>query len=137
MRTLLAVVCCLVSVAVLRADTWFIPQLTEPFSVRVTLRKPGPQFRGPNIAVPTKQPLPEFPMRMRLAKITDEVVVSFTVEADGSMTGIKILKHSQKEFDEAVLKALKMWRFTPTKNGEKAVPTTLEYIVRFAMHDEE
>jgi TonB family protein len=136
MKSLIIVLAWCAAVACAKADTWAIPQLTESFSVRVTLRKPGPQFRGPQIAVPTKQPLPEFPMRMRVAKITDEVVVSFTVEADGAMSGIKILKHSQKEFDEAVLEALKLWRFSPTKNGDKPVPTTLEYVIRFAMHEE-
>ena len=82
------------------------------------------------MALPTKQTMPEFPLRMRGIAI-DEVVVSLTVDADARVTKIKILKHSQPEFDQAVLEAVKTWRFTPAKEGGKAVAMTLEYGVRF------
>lgn len=100
------------------------------------LKKPSSQFRGPNMALPTKQMMPEFPLRMREVKVVDEVVVSLTVEADGSVTKIKILKHSQPDLDHAVLEAVKTWRFTPAKEGGKAVAMTLEYGVRFDIPDE-
>jgi TonB family protein len=110
--------------------------LLEPFSVRVTLSKPGPQFRGPNSPAPSKQPLPEFPLRMRRAKISDEVVVSFTVETDGRMSDIRIIKQShQKDFDDAALDAVKLWRFELPK-GEKFVRTMFEYSIRFEIHEE-
>jgi periplasmic protein TonB len=99
------------------------------------LKNPSPQFRGPNMALPTKQTTPEFPLRMRGVAI-DEVVVSLTIEADGSVTKIKILKQSQPEFDQAVLEAVKAWRFTPAKEGGKAVAMTLEYGVRFDIPSE-
>ena len=88
------------------------------------------------MALPTKQTTPEFPLRMRDVKVIDEVVVSLTVEADGSVTKIKILKHSQPEFDQSVLEAVKTWRFTPAKERGKAVAMTLEYGVRFDIPDE-
>jgi TonB family protein len=99
------------------------------------LKKPSLQFRGPNMALPTKQTTPEFPLSMRGVAI-DEVVVSLTVEADGSVTKIKILKRSQPEFDQAVLEAVKTWHFTPAKEGGKAIAMTLEYGVRFDIPNE-
>ena len=111
------------------------PRLSQPFSVRVTLKTPSSQFRGPNMALPTKQMTPEFPLRLRGVAV-DEVLVSLTVEADGSVTKIKILKHSLPEFDEAVLDAVKTWRFTPAKEEGKAVAMTLEYGVRFDIPEE-
>ncbi len=117
------------------ADTFEIPRLSQPFSVRVMLKKPSSQFRGGNMALPTKQTTPEFPLRMRGVAI-DEVIVSLTVEADGSVTKIKILKHSHPEFDRAVLEAVKTWRFTPATEGGKAVAMILEYGVRFDIPDE-
>ena len=87
------------------------------------------------MALPTKQMTPEFPLRLRGVAV-DEVLVSLTVEADGSVTKIKILKHSLPEFDEAVLDAVKTWRFTPAKEEGKAVAMTLEYGVRFDIPEE-
>jgi TonB family protein len=135
MRKSLLVLCVLGFAATCAADTFEIPRLSQPFSVRVMLMKPASQFRGPNMALPTKQSTPEFPLRMRGVAI-DEVIVSLTVEADGSVSKIKILKHSQPEFDESVLEAVKTWRFTPAKEGGKAVAMTLEYGVRFDLPNE-
>jgi len=135
MRKLLLLLCVAGLAVTCAADSFEIPRLSLPFSVRIMLKKPSSQFRGPNMAFPTKQTMPEFPLRMRGVAI-DEVVVSLTVEADGSVTKIKILKHSEPEFDQAVLEAVKTWRFTPAKEGGKAVAMTLEYGVRFDIPDE-
>lgn len=135
MRKLLLVLCFAGLVPKSEADTFEATRLSQPFSVRVMLKKPSSQFRGPNMALPTKQATPEFPLRMRGVAI-DEVIVSLTVEVDGSVGKIEILKHSQPEFDEAVLEAVKTWRFTPAKEGGKALASTLVYGVRFDIPNE-
>ena len=123
-------------VASAKADTYVVPPGTEPFSVRVSLRTPRPASRIPGFVVPTKQPLPEFPLRLRSAKIMGDVVVAFTVEADGKITGLRVVKGSEKEFEEAVLAAVAQWRFSPTRTSKGPVSTALEYVFVFQMHDE-
>lgn len=87
------------------------------------------------MALPIKQTTPEFPLSLRGIVIA-EVVVSLTVEADGSVTKIKILKHSEPDFDRSVLEAVNTWRFTPAKENGKAIAMTLEYGIRFDVPSE-
>ncbi len=58
-------------------------------------------------------------------KIQGVVVLQCVVEADASITGVRVLKPLWPSLDEQAIKALKSWRFTPaTKNG-KPVPVLM------------
>ena len=74
---------------------------------------------------------------MRQAKVAGEVVVSFTVEADGRVTGLKIVKEClPKIFGDAAINAVKKWRFMPAMKGMSVAPITLEYSIRFELPPE-
>ena len=120
-------------VAHCHADTYRLPMIAEPYSVRVLLLKPSVRELSRKIVppVPISQPLPEFPVELREAKVEGEVVVSFTVQPDGKLAGVRIVKQSQSEFRETVLEVVRRWRFSPARSGDTAVAMTLEFGVRF------
>lgn len=66
-------------------------------------------------------PPPEYPRRAAEAEITGTVEVEYTVLKNGDLDDLRIVHSSPRGvFDEAVLKALKKWRYKPPRqDGER------------------
>jgi TonB family protein len=103
--------------------------LTMPIAVRIVLAKPDIQ-RGP-LPTPISQALPEFPIELRSARVPGEAQIGLTVEADGRVTSLRIVRETLKEFGEAAIIAARTWRFAPARTGAGSVAASVEYNVLF------
>jgi len=63
--------------------------------------------------IPVYTPNPVYPIDMWRANKSGKVRVSYWVNADGSVSDLKVLKSSHREFDRAVKRRVKTWRFKP------------------------
>ncbi len=80
---------------------------------------------------------PVYPYRAKRLNITGKVDVKFLVDGNGSVSNIKILKSTPSGiFDECVLKALPLWRFSPGKIRKNAVSTWMITTIEFNMGGE-
>ena len=77
---------------------------------------------------------PVYPYRARRLNITGEVDVKFLVDENGYVSRIKILKSTPIGiFDESVLKALPLWKFSPGGVKGNAVSTWVITTIEFDM----
>jgi RNA polymerase sigma factor (sigma-70 family) len=78
---------------------------------------------------------PVYPGEMRRAGITGEVVVEFTVGADGTVHDAQALKSTRPEFEGDAEDALMQWKFEPGIKGKRPVNTRLSLPITFGMRD--
>jgi len=75
---------------------------------------------------------PVYPYRARQRNIQGEVKVKLLIQADGSVGSVEILAaRPEGVFEEAVLKAVPQWRFSPGTIDGKNVPAWVVTSVRF------
>jgi protein TonB len=88
--------------------------------------------------IPMKQPKPEYPQFARNAGIEGEVWLEVEVFTDGSVGAIEVKKSLMSGpggLDEAAIKAVKQWEFSPAKSGGKPVACWVTFPVRFSLTD--
>jgi len=68
-----------------------------------------------------KTTVPEYTKEAREAGIEGNVILSFTVEIDGTPSGITVTKGLGRGLDEKATECLSHWRFAPATNGGTAV----------------
>ncbi|MCK4694160.1 MAG: energy transducer TonB, partial [Candidatus Cloacimonetes bacterium] len=88
--------------------------------------------------VPIKQVKPEYPQFARNAGIEGEVWLEVEVFTDGSVGAIEVRKSLMSGpggLDEAAIKAVKQWEFSPAKSGGKPVACWVTFPVRFSLTD--
>ena len=66
--------------------------------------------QGPGIV---KKVEPVYPPIARTARLEGTVVVDAVIQRDGTVSEVKILSSSNKMFEQAVIDAIKQWRYTP------------------------
>jgi len=70
--------------------------------------------------IPENNPKPIYPQALLRAGITGDVRVGFAVNADGSVSKVRILQSDHPDLAEAVRVAIEQWRFKPwTVGGDK------------------
>ncbi len=63
---------------------------------------------------------PRYPRRAKIRRQEGFVQLTFKIDSSGFVSDVKILKSNPKGiFDEASIKAIKRWRFKPSKNDIK------------------
>ena len=63
------------------------------------------------------------------------MILRYVIGTDGWIKDVKILQHAQQAaFDEAILDALRRWRFSPLQKNGKAVEVVHELTVIFRLH---
>lgn len=76
-------------------------------------------------------PDPEYPAELDEIKIQGEVLIEFSVDAEGVPRVPRIIGASHAAFVESALRALEHTRFEPARQGLLAKATTLQYPVQF------
>lgn len=76
-------------------------------------------------------PRPAYPLEMLAAGKSGEVLIEFSVGADGVPRAPKIVESTFVEFAHAVEGAIALWKFSPALNGARPVTTALRYRVSF------
>ncbi|HWA09835.1 MAG TPA: energy transducer TonB [Opitutaceae bacterium] len=107
----------------------------DAFSVIISVAKAEP--RSAHLPLPTNQPIPPFPMKMREARIEGQVVVRFEIAADGRVKRFRIIEDGgEPEFTDTVRSTISQWRFGPVEDSNgKGTEITLDYRFRFLLGD--
>jgi TonB family protein len=93
------------------------PTATTPFDVC----KYWPFLLGPGIHAPRAEsaPDPTYPEAARKAKLNGSVVVALAINAQGGVDDVKVVRSSDRRFEQSAMDAAKQWKFAPaTKDGE-------------------
>jgi periplasmic protein TonB len=81
-------------------------------------------------------PSPEYPEMAIFLGYQGNAIVRIKVSAKGLSEGVEILRSSgHKILDEAVAKALKKWRFTPSKHGNTPMAGSVIISVIYILYD--
>lgn len=94
------------------------PQPAGP--VRVT---PG---QGPGLI---KRVEPEYPPMARAARITGTVVLDAVIQKDGTVSDVKVVRSSNKLFEQPSIDAVRQWRFTPFQY-DVVLTVTVSFVLR-------
>lgn len=95
--------------------------------------QPEAAFRASSISSPVliKQVAPQFPAFARQMHIqSDRVVLNGTVNKDGSVSNIKVIRGKQIFVGPAV-NAVREWKYKPAMLNGEATPSTVEIVVNF------
>ncbi|MDH4450878.1 MAG: energy transducer TonB [Rhodoferax sp.] len=80
-------------------------------------------------------PQPDYPMLLREQGVGGVVWLRVWVSSDGRPVEIKLAKGSgYRLLDDAALRAVKLWRFIPAKNGEQSLASWVEFPIRFTLN---
>lgn len=63
---------------------------------------------------------PEFPRELRNTISQGKVMLAFTVQPDGSVTGTTIVSASNRRLSKSAMEAVSKWRFTPIRTARTA-----------------
>lgn len=85
----------------------------------------------------TPDPTPlAYPAEMKARGIEGDVVLALTVLPDGSTADIVIVKSGGPEFDQAAKETMRTARFQPAMRDGLAVPSRIEWTVRFRIDND-
>jgi TonB family protein len=102
------------------------------FATNYLLKAPSPDELTPlpadaqTIVGPTviSRVEPEYSSEALLAKLEGSVIINVSVAPDGTITDLQILKPLGLGLDEAALRGVRLWRFTPAPG---VIPLTLQF----------
>lgn len=114
----------------------------------VPLTPPAPPTPTPEPTPPVAQPLSSlsrmpgfkrkvqavYPASERRAGIQAKVLAEVTIDAEGKVETVRIIKSAGKAFDLAVIEALQKSVFTPGYIGDEAVPVHFQIPFRFNLN---
>jgi len=80
---------------------------------------------------PTVQTAPQYPLDLRQAGISGEVVVQFLVDPKGNVRNVTIVRSTNTGFNDSVLRAVRTWKFEPGKKAGKKVTTRVQQPIPF------
>ena len=75
---------------------------------------------------------PQYPSLARAAHVEGVVILEAVIDAEGSVTSVKVLR-SIPLLDDAAVKAVRGWRFTPARLNGQAVPVVMTVTVNFTL----
>jgi TonB family protein len=84
---------------------------------------PAARFRTP----------PIYPLAMRREALGGEVLVDFTVDANGEVVDVHATGSTRPEFEKAAVDAVKMWEFRPGESNRQRVNSPMRVPVIFRM----
>ena len=80
-------------------------------------------------------PSPEYPEMAIFLGYQGDVIIRIKVSTRGTSEGVEVLNSSgHKMLDEAATKALKKWRFTPSKQGNTTVASSVVITVSYVLY---
>ena len=75
---------------------------------------------------------PEYPRLARLRRIEGIVILEVTVNRDGNVSNVSLLR-SPVGLEDAAINAVRQWRYEPTIVNERPVSVIFSETVRFQM----
>lgn len=75
---------------------------------------------------------PPYPQQARAQRLEGVVLVLVSVDTEGRVTGVSLRAGSGHAIlDRAALEAVRTWRFTPARQGDRVIPANVELPIRF------
>jgi TonB family protein len=93
-----------------------------------------PLFRLTRQPKPLGKIEPVYPASERRAGLQASVVAEVTIDSQGNIQNVRILKSAGNAFDTAVIEALRKSTFAPGYIGDKAVPVRFQVPFRFNLN---
>lgn len=82
----------------------------------------------------TKRVNPTYPIEARKQRLTGEVGFELTVDDTGRVVNIKFVQTVEPTMDEAALRAIRQWEFTPARLNGAPKASLVREAVRFEVH---
>jgi protein TonB len=98
----------------------------------------GPALaQGDRDVTPLVRITPDYPARALARDLEGEVVLEFTITAEGATKDIRVLESSDAIFEEPSIYALSRWRYSPPMIDGSAVEIVgVRTVITFALHDD-
>lgn len=109
------------------ADTAAKPEDVKPYSAP----KYMPSYQVDSQPEVISDFKPEYPPEARKAGIEGTVIIQITVDHEGRVTNLKLVRGLGYGLDEAALQSLRKFRFKPAVKGGEPVSTTINYNFNF------
>ena len=81
------------------------------------------------------QPAPHYPQSAKIAGLTGEVLVEFTVDENGRVLEPHVVRSSDRMFEEPSLRAVAKWQFEPGRSGGRIVRFRMAVPVVFNLNE--
>jgi protein TonB len=78
---------------------------------------------------------PEYPVIAQRARVQGTVVLEAVLDVTGRVDRVRVLR-SEPLLDEAAIKAVRQWRYTPTELNGVPVPVLMTITVHFSLAQE-
>jgi TonB family protein len=103
----------------------------------IGLHAQGPSLPAPGVTPPgvTNHEAPRYPDSAKQAGLERSVVLELVLDAAGSVTEYNPLHPAGYGFDEAAMAAIRKWRFTPARLGDKPIPCRFILEMNFKLLD--
>jgi protein TonB len=110
------------------------PVAAAPAAIAPPPPPPAPLRVGGEIKEPKRIHYvpPVYPPIARAAKVQGMVIIQATIDRDGNVKDLQILRH-QPMLDQAALDAVSQWKYTPTMLGGQPVEVILTVTVNFTL----
>jgi TonB family protein len=76
---------------------------------------------------------PSYPRAAEAAGIESRVPLEIVVDARGNVTSARCLSHVGYGLDEAALRGIRDYRFSPARRHGRAVPVRMRWVVQFEL----
>lgn len=100
--------------------------LANVFDVANLDQRPEPRF----------QPVPKYPLSLKRAGITGNVIVQYIVDTNGDVRDAVAVHSTHREFETPAIEAIMKSKFRPGKKGNAVVNTRIEQEVPFILKAE-
>jgi protein TonB len=76
---------------------------------------------------------PEYPHAARVARLSGKVELQAVIGLDGSVESADVLRSTSALFDEAALRAVRLWRYEPARMDGRPVRVYFTVVVTFVV----
>lgn len=87
------------------------------------------------LAAPAERVRPRYPERARFLGRESDVKLAVTVEADGALSDVTVVRSGGDEFDREALAAIRRERWLPARRAGEPVAAVVTFTVRFRLED--
>jgi TonB family protein len=90
----------------------------------------GSEHPGPTVI---KKVNPTYPEEARKEGIEGMVILEATIDTEGNVTKVKVLKGEIESLNKAAVEAIRQWKYEPIIVEGKAMPSTFTVTIKFAL----
>lgn len=94
-----------------------------------------PVFELSTMPVYKTRVAPKYPPSLKKKEVEGEVLLSATIDATGKVVKVTVKRSDNELFSTAAILALKQCTFTPAKQNDKPVTTTIDVPIKFMLDE--